>query len=76
MKWNTIFSDPDIVGQSEYRAIFSCIHDAVENPGPNDELDSEAVGLILSGLEEFDDWVDELRNRIREAMRKEGLIKT
>lgn len=48
MKMRSVFSHPDDVGQSEYRAIYDCINDAVV-----DMDDDERVAHIVAMLHEF-----------------------
>ena len=64
MKWNDMFQDPDMVGQTEYLAI----HDAVavsvlgtEEPAPDRVLTEEERRQIQNMLDEFHRVIGELR---------------
>ena len=59
-----VFSDPDSVGQSEYRAIHDCIIDAVFNGNPPDgdtPLTEDQIHDIRGMLCEFADWVEGMK---------------
>jgi hypothetical protein len=64
VKWNDMFQDPDMVGQTEYLAI----HDAVavsvlgtEEPAPDRVLTEEERRQIQNMLDEFHRLIGELR---------------
>jgi hypothetical protein len=55
----SLLQHPDVVGQSEYRAIYDCIYDALlDTP---DEVKKE---MVLGMLEEFESWAKVIKNTI------------
>ena len=59
MKWKDAFEHPDLVGQSEYRALHDTVADAVlgyDSPDPDSQLSDGDTEAIVSVLEEFRDW--------------------
>lgn len=63
MKWRDIFQDPDMVGQTEYLAIYDAVATSVlgtENPDPDRELTEKERRLIKDMLEEFRHVLDRL----------------
>lgn len=57
--------DPDDIGQSEYRAIYEHMKDALE-----DCPDEDRFGLALAMLDEFKLWADALKNTLKKASSK------
>jgi hypothetical protein len=55
--------DPDTVGSSEYRAIYTCIEDALE-----DTEDGEHRLAAISIVREFEEWAHTLRRQLEGAM--------
>jgi hypothetical protein len=51
---------PDDVGESEYRAIYECLQDALR-----DTPDEDKKAHALAMLEEFKEWAKALRKRIK-----------
>lgn len=63
MEWNSIFKDPDLIGESEYRAIHDCVADATMQVGDVDtenEISSAELQHIISVLENFRGWTNSL----------------
>lgn len=56
-----ILEHPDDVCESEYRAIYECISDALHDT-PNEDKKDHALGM----LEEFEGWAKALRKKIKE----------
>jgi hypothetical protein len=52
---------PDTVCESEYRAIYECLGDALADT-PEPERKTMAMGM----LREFEEWAKALRRRIRQ----------
>lgn len=64
MKWNEAFPNPDLVGASEYLAIYETIAGVLATvPGfkPDQELSPEALEMIKDVLGEFRAWTDRLQ---------------
>jgi hypothetical protein len=55
-----ILEHPDDVGQSEYRAIYECISDAL-----SDVSDMVKKELAIAMLGEFEAWAKALKKRIK-----------
>ena len=58
------WQDPDMVGQSEYRAIFDCVADALE-----DVPEDEHLGHAIEMLKEFESWAKEMRRPLEQAVK-------
>ena len=72
MKWGEIFPDPDMVGATEYLAIYDAIKDAdliggipFADKDPEDELSSEQLDHITAMLEEFKGHAQALLDKIK-----------
>lgn len=61
---------PDDVGQSEYRAIYSCIEDALW-----DAPEDERMEIAISMLEEFKVWAKGMRKTLKKASSKKAKSK-
>lgn len=61
------FPDPDTVGQSEYRAIHTCIGDALD-----DCPEEERMDLALGMLKEFKAWAKSMRKTLKKACPKKS----
>jgi hypothetical protein len=55
-----VLQHPDQVCESEYRAIYECLGDALA-----DTPESERKTMALAMLREFEEWAKSLRRRIR-----------
>ena len=62
MKWKTIFPDPDVVGQSEYRAIYDTVSDGIDG---RTTMNSDDQELVCDMLAEFEDWGKSLREKMQ-----------
>lgn len=72
MKWKHVFDNPDVVGSSEYGAIHECIANVVfgvdgDAMDPDVELSAASVQAIEGMLQEFHDYIIDLRRRLRIA---------
>lgn len=64
MKWNEVFPNPDLVGASEYLAIYETLAGLLADiPGfrPDKQLSPEALETITAALGEFRAWADKLQ---------------
>lgn len=58
-RWPGVFQDPDNVGETEYRAIFEAVSDALDD-GADD-------ALVLAMLQNFEETARSLRERLAAA---------
>ena len=56
-----VLQHPDQVCESEYRAIYECLGDALA-----DTPEAERKAMALGMLREFEEWAKALRKRIRQ----------
>jgi hypothetical protein len=62
-----VFPDPDMVGESNYRAIYDVIVDGVfDGNVPDDDyiLTPDEIGGAREALDGFKDWVSSLRKQL------------
>ena len=58
MRWKDVFEHPDLVGQSEYRALHDTVADAILGsgaPDPESNVPDEDLAMIVSMREECRD---------------------
>lgn len=55
-----MLTHPDDVGESEYRAIYECVSDALQNT-PDEDKKAHALAM----LEEFEEWARALQKKIK-----------
>lgn len=71
-----VFSDPDMVGQSEYYAIYEILSNAVEQADDDGEPQEETEDLIKGILREFiliaTQMLDDLKTKSAITEEKEG----
>lgn len=53
------FTDPDHIGESEYRTIYDFCADALADAEPGTEIE-----FVVAILEQFEDWARRLRQSI------------
>lgn len=63
----SVLSDPDTVCQSEYRAIYDCIRDALQ-----DAPEDERLEIALAMLKEFKDSAKSMRKTLKGFSKKSG----
>ena len=63
-----IFVDPDLIGASEYRAIHSCISDALEDYAENEHPE---VAKVM--LNEFIDHAKAMKKRLKKMVKIDRL---
>lgn len=68
MTLKDIFVDPDLIGSSEYRAIYDCIADALHAYD-----DSEHADVAKSMLNEFIDHAKAMKKRLKKMVKIDRL---
>jgi hypothetical protein len=60
--FDTVLTDPDLVGESEYRAVYEAIEAATDGAADDDEVGH----LVLASLRELSDWASRIRRDINQ----------